>query len=154
MKAKLWAAALCGAVLAGATQASAGVYTDDLSRCLVESTTAKDQKSFMTWMFFALALHPDVRQYANITPQQREGQDQLTARMIERLVTVDCRVETVKSLKYEGGNAIGAAFNVFGQSAARGLMSDAEVNKGLQNLATYVDAAKFDAVRAEAGVEP
>lgn len=40
----------------------AGIYSDDLSRCLVASSDVQ-----MRWMFTAIALHPSARGLANVS---------------------------------------------------------------------------------------
>jgi hypothetical protein len=154
MKRGHWAAALGAAAVATASPAAAGVYGDDLAKCLVDATSPRDQKNFMIWMYLALSLHPDVTKYVKVTPQDREAQDKIVAGLFERLMTVDCRTQTVKALKYEGTNTIEAAFTIFGQAAARGLLSDPAVNAGMENMATQIDTSKFEALAAEAGVKP
>jgi hypothetical protein len=134
--------------------AHAGVYTDDLSRCLVKSTTPADQTGFMVWMFSAISQHPSVKRYSTITDAQRSEASKNAAQLMQRLMTVDCRAETVASLKYEGETAISSAFQVFGGAAMRGLMGDPEVAKEMDALGEYIDASKFEALIKDAGIAP
>lgn len=135
---------------AGAAQA--GVYADDLSKCLVKSASPADQKDFVIWAFSAMSAHPDVAKYANFTDEQRTAGSKRVAGLYERLMTVDCRAETIAAVKYEGSAAIGVGFSVLGQVAFRNLMGDAKVNAQLTELEKYVDTKKFEALAAEAGV--
>ena len=41
--------------------ASAGVFADELSRCLVKSSSTDDRVLLVQWMFAALSLHPAVQ---------------------------------------------------------------------------------------------
>ena len=43
---------------AAAPPAGAGVFSDDLSKCLVASTTTRDQTDLVRWIFATAALHP------------------------------------------------------------------------------------------------
>jgi hypothetical protein len=44
------ASALMALALLSTTPALAGIYTDDLSRCLVEKTTTEDKTTLVQWM--------------------------------------------------------------------------------------------------------
>jgi hypothetical protein len=132
--------------------ASAGPYTDDLSKCLVKSSTAGDQVSLVQWMFSAFALHPAVQPYASINQEQRSALNHKMADLTQRLLLEDCRKETIDALKYEGSGAMEAGFAVLGQAAARGLMGDPHVAQGLQGLSTYFDKDKMTQLSKDAGL--
>jgi hypothetical protein len=136
--------------MAGA--AHAGVYSDDLSKCLVKSATPSDQSAFMVWLFAAMSTHPDVKAYSAMTDAQREAVSRKAAELLVRLMAVDCHTETVAALKYEGENAISAGFNVFGQVAARGLLGNPAVAQDLSKMEAYVDKSKLEGLAAEAGL--
>jgi hypothetical protein len=135
-----------------AAPAQAGVYTDDLSKCLVKSATPDDQKNLILWIFTAMSSHPAVKAYSNIADSQRDAFNKQAGALMQRLLTVDCRTETVASLKYEGSQAIPAAFGILGQVAMRGLMSDPSVAKGVAGLTAGLDNAKLEALGKEAGL--
>jgi hypothetical protein len=117
--------------------AQAGPYTDDLSKCLVQSTSANDRIAFMQWMFSAMALHPAVSKLSSITPDQRVAFDKNAANLLVRLMSADCRQQTISAIKYEGTAAMQTSFQIFGQVAMRGLMGDPHVAEGLNTLGTY-----------------
>ena len=150
---------ICTAVFLVATalyspSASAGVYTDELSKCLVRSSTTDDQIALVRWMFSAMAMHPAVTPLASINAEQRQMLDKQAAEMMQRLILQDCRKESVEAMKYEGGGAMEAGFNVLGQVAARGLMSHPQVSQQLQGLENFVDKEKFLELGREAGLPP
>lgn len=153
MRRVLVATATLVALWAPASMASAGVYTDELSKCLVKASTPADQTAFMVWLFSAMSAHPAVRALSNVTPAQRDAASKTAAGLVERFITVDCRAESVAAVKYEGPSTFEAAFGVFGQVAMRGLMADADVNAALNQLAKYMDNAKFEAIGKEAGLQ-
>ncbi len=132
------------------TSASAGVYTDELSKCLVRSAGPADQTALIVWMFGAMSVHPDIEAYAKMTVAERQAVTKRASLIMQRLMTVDCRAETVAALKYEGGSAIEAAFSVLGGVAMRGLMGDAKVGQAMADLGTFGDPAAFEALAAEA----
>ncbi len=151
-----WAVAVgaMASLLVATSPARAGVYTDDLSKCLVKSTSAGDQKALVFWIFMAMARHPDVKAYANITEPRRDEGDKTVAGIFQRLLTADCRPEAVAALKYEGTGALEPAFSVLGQVAMRGLMSEPGVEKGMTGVGAYVDETKFEALFKDAGLSP
>lgn len=73
---------------------------------------------------------------------------------MQRLLTVDCRKETIEAIKYEGGGAMETAFGTLGQAAMRQLISAPEVAKGLEQLGEYIDKAEFEKLGVEAGATP
>ena len=55
-----------------AISAQAGPYTDDLSKCLVNSTTESDRMALVQWIFSAAASHPAVKSIVSISEEQME----------------------------------------------------------------------------------
>ncbi len=135
--------------------AHAGPYTDDLSKCLVKSTTSNDEVAFMKWIFGALSLHPAITSLVSITPQQRAEFQKNAAALIVRLVTADCRQQALNSVKYEGVNEMETSFAVFGQAAMRDLMNNQSVSQGMSTLGTYFqDDQNWLAFLRAAGLAP
>lgn len=152
MRRSFAALALLVTCLAAAPTAQAGVYTDDLSKCLVKAADPDDQKDLIIWVFAAMSSHPAVKPYSNIAGPQQDAFNKQAGALMQRLLTVDCRTEAVASLKYEGAQAIPAAFNVLGQVAMRGLMTDPSVAKGIASIASGIDNEKLEALSKEAGM--
>lgn len=130
--------------------ASAGAYTDDLSKCLVRSAGPADQTALIVWMFAAMSVHPDIQTYGKMTVTERQAVTKRASLIMQRLMTVDCHKETVAALKYEGNSAIEAAFGVLGGVAMKGLMGDPKVTAAMADLGTYYDSAAFEALGVEA----
>ncbi|MFT4074782.1 MAG: hypothetical protein QM647_04555 [Asticcacaulis sp.] len=140
------------ASLAAFSPAYAGPYTDDLSKCLVKSASPSDQKDLIRWIFAAIALHPDIRSMANISPDERAAINKTAASLMVRLLTEDCRTESVVALKYEGTVSVQTSFSLLGQIAAQGIFTAPEVAAGMADLTANVDADKLNALYKEAGV--
>ena len=126
-----------------AVTANAGVYADDMSRCLVNSSSAADRGAFVKWLFSALALNPDVESMAVISSNQRDEINKNAAALLQKLITVTCRTEVQKAVKYEGPQTIQQAFQVFGQVAGRELMTSPRVAEGMVGLEKYIDEKKM-----------
>ncbi|MBX7198031.1 MAG: hypothetical protein K1X51_01485 [Rhodospirillaceae bacterium] len=145
---------LTGLGLMATTPVMAGIYSDDMSKCLVKSSSIQDQLTLVQWIYGAMSLHPAVLPMSAIKPEQRDVMDQKTAELMQRLLLVDCKKETMDAVKYEGPGAMQAAFSVLGSVAMRGLMAEPEVAKGLQGLERYMDKSKLEELGKELGAPP
>jgi len=124
----------------------AGVYSDDFSRCLVESSTPSDKSNLVKWMFTSMALHPDVASMSSVTSQQRDSANKNAAEMITKLMTETCVTEAKKAIQYEGLLAIQQGFDVFGQVAGLELFTNPNVAQALYGLEKYMDNEKLTAL--------
>ncbi len=127
-----------------AGSAQAGLYSDDLARCLVESTTAADKNALVKWMFATAALHPAVKSIASVTDAERAQSTRSTAELFEKLLTESCRAQAQMAVKYEGTAALQTGFQMLGQVAARELFADPGVIHGLAELEKYIDSQKIE----------
>jgi hypothetical protein len=134
-------------ILFAATSQSAfaGVYTDDLSKCLVSKTTPDQKAVLVNWMFSAMSLNPSVAKFVSIPDTKRKEFNVNMANLFESLMTVTCKQEMRLAVKYEGNGAVEAGFNVLGQVAGRELFSNPEVAKGMSELDKYIDKGKLKA---------
>ena len=130
--------------------ASAGLYSDDLARCLVQKTSAKDKTDLVRWIFSNAALHPEVASISSLTKDQRVGIDRAAGGLLERLLTTDCRPQTEAALRYEGNVAMQLSFQVLGQVAMQELMSNPAVGQGFSAISQYVDDAKLKTLKSPA----
>ncbi len=150
MRRILAAAMLLGALCYG-TAASAGIYTDDLSRCLVKSASDDDKTMLMKWVFGLMSASPAVSPMSSITPEQHKALNKQGAALFERLIIIDCHKEAVAAMKFEGDTAFETSFSVLAQVAVRGLMTAPAVNAEMENFVSYFDKDKLKALGAEAG---
>jgi hypothetical protein len=123
--------------------AHAGPYTNDLSKCLVESTSAADRAGLVKWMFSAASLHPAVSSIVTISEEQLDQANKWMADLLIRLLTQSCHEEARKALKYEGEMAIQAGFQVLGQVAGQEMFADPKVAAALSGLEKHVDQEKL-----------
>ncbi|HET8534930.1 MAG TPA: hypothetical protein VFL74_05210, partial [Sphingomicrobium sp.] len=59
-------------ILACAVPADAGVFTDDLSRCVVQKTTDADRTLLVKWMFAAETKNPALSGMASLSQADRD----------------------------------------------------------------------------------
>jgi hypothetical protein len=131
------------ALALSAGTAQAGLYSDDLAKCLIASTTAADKTALVRWMFVTAALHPAVKPIASVTDAERTQSNRAIAQLFENLVTETCRAQTQQAVKYEGAMALQTGFQILGQVAARELFSDPGVTRGMADLERHFDAQKL-----------
>lgn len=145
----MMAAAAVAIVCAGAGKAEAGVHQEALKQCMARSTTEADRNDFMAWLFVAISAHPSVQGLSRVTPEVRDAASQRVARAFTRLMTKDCRAQTLAVMRYEGMDAFGAAMKEFGQSAGEGLMQHPAVNAELERLVSFMDEKDFQSLGEE-----
>jgi hypothetical protein len=134
-----------GVLLAGA--AHAGVYSDDMGKCLVSATSQADKTNLVRWIFATAALHPEVASIASVSQEERGRMDRDIAALFERLVTEDCREEAREAIRYEGMNtAFESSFALLGKVAMQELMTDPNVSAGFDGFTKYLDEQKFEAL--------
>ena len=133
--------------------AQAGVFTDDLSRCLVAKTSEADRTILMRWFFAAMSMSPAIADLAQINQAKLDLINKNAADLYSRLLLVDCRRETVAALKNEGVESLGEAGQVLGATAARGLMNTPEGRAELSKFGDLADKTKWKALADEAGVK-
>lgn len=124
----------------------AGPYADDLSKCLLESTTKQDRVDLVQWMFAAASAHPAVQPYSSVTEEQLDAANKKMADLMMRLLTETCRETTIKALKYEGLATIESSFNLLGQVAGQELFASPEVAEALTGMEKYFDESKLEAL--------
>lgn len=130
-------------LLAGAAALPAGVYTDDLSKCLVESTTEQDRVGLVRWMFVAASAHPAVRPISNVTEADLDAANKGMAELVVRLLTESCRDAARKAVQYEGTSTFEASFEVLGGVAGQELFGSPEVAAALAGLEKHMDGQRL-----------
>ena len=142
----LWVLCVC-------VSAQAGIYSDDMARCLVSSSSAQDKTDLVKWVFINAALHPDVAPLFKFDAAVKEEQDRKMAAILEKLVTESCRKQSIDALRYEGRGAFEQSFGTLGQVAMSELMGNKTVAEGFGSFVKYMDKAKFDALGTADGAQ-
>lgn len=129
--------------LVSSQAANAGPYVDDLSKCLVASTTSDDRSALVRWLFFSASSHPALASTASVSKEQLDVATKKTADLFVRLLTRSCAAEARKALRYEGQVAMQLGFQVLGQVAGQELFSSPEVSANVAGLGKYIDTEKL-----------
>jgi hypothetical protein len=133
--------------------ANAGVYGDDLGKCLVKATSVEDRATFMAWLYGVMSLNPAVHDLSKITPAQLDETDHKVADLFGRLIFKDCRSEAVDAIKYEGVASFQSSFELFGKVAMTGLLEEPHVSAGVSAFAKDIDMGEMKKLVTEAGVK-
>ena len=119
-----------------------GPYAEELSKCLVRSTTSADKRVLVQWLFASAALHPDVKGMATVSDKLHAKLAKEAAQVLEKLLNQSCLSEARQALKYEGEKTIETSFGVVGQLAARELLENSSVSAGM-DLEKYFDVMRW-----------
>lgn len=123
--------------------AVAGPTVQQLSDCLVKSTTATDKTTVLQWTFSALSTHPDLKGFSNVTAEQRTALDQKLAQVLQRVIVEQCATQTKAVIQAEGIQAVGDSFQELGRISGEEILKNPEVNKQLKGVVRYIDLNKL-----------
>jgi hypothetical protein len=135
--------ALCGSI----STARAGLYTDDMTRCLVEASSKEDKATLVRWIFVALSQNPSISSLSTATEADIDKSNAATGALFMRLLTDACVDRVKKVIKYEGPVAIQSSFEVLGRVATSELFSDPKVSAVMAGLEKHVDKKKIEALK-------
>ncbi len=133
-----------GATLLGASQiALAGPKVDQLSNCLMKSTTPTDKTVVLQWTFVALGNHPDLKAFSNVTATQKEALDKNLATVLQRILVEQCSAQTKAVIQTEGLQAVGDSFQELGSITGEEILKTPEIKQQLNGVLKYVDLNKL-----------
>lgn len=123
----------------------AGVYSNELSKCLIDSTSARDKIILVKWIFSTISTHPVIEPMSSISKTQSEKINKNLANLFTRLITESCDTEVKKALKYDGEIALEESFGFLGKIATKEMFSNSKVEKELSSgFIKYIDENKFE----------
>lgn len=135
--------AIAMALVLSTQWANAGQSVDQLSQCLVTATTAADKTTVLQWTFTALASHPDLKGFAQVTEAQRTQLDQKFAQVAQRIIVEQCSSEARAVIQTEGLQAVGDSFQQLGRITGEEIIKNPEVSQQLKGVISYVDLNKL-----------
>lgn len=135
---------LLTAAILGTTQVTmASPAVDQLSNCLVKSTTATDKTTVLQWTFVALSSHPDLKQFSHVTDEQKTALDKNVAQVLQRILVDQCSTQAKAVIQADGVQAVGESFQQLGQITGEEILKTPEVKQQLNGLLRYVDLNKL-----------
>jgi hypothetical protein len=146
---KTWSAVVVLTWLSVPAAARASVFSDDLGKCMVESTSQADRNAMVRWMFASVAKHPAMKDVVAVSPEQIDAANKVMAELMMRLLTKDCREQAKAALRADGPVAMQGSFQLLGQVAGREMFTDPEVGKSIAGLSRHLDEAQLKALVQE-----
>ena len=131
------------ALMATTQMAIAGPIVEQLSNCLVKSTTAADKTTVLQWTFVALSAHPELKKFSNVNEAQRTQLDKNLAQVLQRILVEQCSAQTKAVIAAEGVQAVGDSFQELGQITGEEILENPEVKSQLKGVLRYVDLNKL-----------
>ena len=122
----------------------AGPFGDDMAKCLVRSTSSKDNILLGRWLVRVYGEHSESKGLVYISDFDKKIIDRDVGKLFTRLLTQDCEFEAKKAYKYEGLSVMSNAFQVLGEVAGKELLEDRNVSKALKKFTEYVDYEKLE----------
>lgn len=135
--------AIAQAPTAHATAAQAA--TNDFATCLVDNLSGKERKNLAKWVFMAMAAHPEIKKYANVSAADIKESNQYVGTLITRLLTVDCPTQ-LKTAQASDPMAARKGFEMVGKVAMQELMTNQDVVASITGYIPYVDQKKINKV--------
>lgn len=136
---------------ARAAESPTALRTDDLTECLLRSTSPADRTLLVQWIFALVALHPDVQSVALVSDSTRTVLNRGVARLMERLLTESCPAQARAAIKAQGPKAFESSFGVLGQVATQSLFTSPQVTAGMNEFVAFFDVAKLQATLMSEG---
>ena len=122
----------------------AGPFADEMAKCLVTSTNNRDRNKLIKWIFKVYSDHPEVSYMVDLSDREKKVIDKEMADLFTRLLSEDCLDESKKAQKYEGDIVFFNAFQILGQTAAKGFMGNPDVKRSMNKFSELIDIKKLD----------
>ena len=124
--------------------AAASPFTDDLTRCLVDKSTAEERVKVVRWMFVVESRHPAVASLAQIPQSALDQGNKDVADVFTRLTTSACVDQARKALQTDGPIAFQSSFKALGELAASELFANPQVREATSGMQKYLDSSKLE----------
>jgi len=120
-----------------------------MGACMVDSMTGKERKQIAQWLFFAMAVHSENKEFSKVTNEAKKKSNEFVGKLVTRLMTENCPVQTKKAVQEEGSEAMKGAFGLVGKVAMQELMTNKDVTDSLSGFEKFLDKDKLNAVLLE-----
>ena len=117
----------------------AGPFTDEMTKCLVKTTTEADKTLLISWVEAAVSAHPRLETLSNISSDQGAALNKDVTALLTNPLTQRCLAETQQTIRNEGDDAVEASFDFLGETAMQELMADSNVSSFMSGLESNLD---------------
>lgn len=133
-------AGLCALVVpATATAQTNPELGKHLGECFAAKSTGQDRIDLMRWLMVSWAASPRVQDVVKVSAAAQAETDKTMARIVMRLLTVDCVDQARPVLKAKDAAAMGLAFSAFGEIASNEIGADKQVDAALSGFGKLLD---------------
>ena len=115
---------------------------DNFATCMSDSLTGKQRKEMAKWIYFAMSVHPALKDYSVATEEDRDQLDQYIGKLVTSLLTESCPNEVIAAHKADP-LAIQKGFEFLGQVAMQELMNNQDTLAAISAYGTYLDEEKI-----------
>ena len=117
-----------------------------LGICMVDSMTGKERKQIAQWLFFSIAVHPDMKEFSRVTENAQKKADEFVGKLFTRLLTENCPAQAKQAMKERTSAAMGDAFGLVGKMAMQELMTNKDVTDSISGFEKFIDKEKIDSL--------
>jgi hypothetical protein len=117
--------------------------SDNLKKCIAQSSSSKDNITLLKWMAKAMVVHPALTEIPAMKPADKTSIDRDFAAYVEKILITDCKKQTIDTLQTEGLPALQGALETLSQQLIKELLSNPEVNREIGAFATHIDQNKL-----------
>lgn len=135
---------LAAAALLLPTPSIASTTVETAGTCLTDSTSGRDRKDLVTWIYLAMSEHPEISALSAASAEAVEQSNERTAALLTRLIVEDCPDQMRAMVAEHGASSISLAFEVLGRVAMQELMAHPDVNAAFGGLDRYADQARIN----------
>lgn len=136
-------ALLLPVLVAASPAAFASPTIETASTCLTDSTTGRDRKDLVKWVYLAMSKHPDIEGLSAWTPSGEEESARRVGALFTRLIADDCPDEMNAMVSEHGASSVSVAFEVVGRVAMQELMAHPNVQGVIAELERHADQARI-----------
>ncbi len=120
--------------------------SESLGVCMVDSMTGKERKQIAQWLFFAMAAHPDMQEFSEVTENAQKKANEFIGKLLTRLLTENCPTQAKQAMEKNGSVAMNGAFELVGKVAMQELMTNKDVTDSISGFEKFVDKEKINSV--------
>ena len=118
---------------------------ESLGACMTDSLTGKERKQLAQWIFFAMAAHPDLKEFSKVSTANQGATNEYVGKLVTRLLTENC-LEELNAAGKQDAQAIRGAFELVGKVAMQELMTNKEVMASISGYAKFLDQKKLASI--------
>jgi hypothetical protein len=113
------------------------------STCLTDSTSGRDRKDLVKWIYLAMSKHPEIRSHSSASARDDDESNRRVGELFTRLIADDCPAEINAMVSEHGIKSISLAFEVLGRVAMQELMAHPDVQSVFAGLDAHSDQSRI-----------